>query len=59
MQLRLNVVPEHSKDKVEPGAEACGENRKAVNNLPVKVAKETEEVVHWQKTHEVPARHWV
>lgn len=52
MQLRLDVVPEPSKDKVEPGAEACAENRKAVNNLVVKVATEMEEVVHRQKTHE-------
>lgn len=52
MQQRLDVVPEHSKDKVEPGAEACAENSKAVNNLAVQVAKETEEVVHRQKTHE-------
>lgn len=59
MQMRLDVVPEHSKDKVEPGAETCAENHKAVNNLAVKIAKETEEVVHRQKTHEVPARHWV
>lgn len=52
MQMRLDVVPEHRKDKVEPGAEACAENHKAVNNLAVKVGKETEEVVHRQKTHE-------